>query len=227
MSGRFRPLAPAQTRLLPGLFLDRFALNRRYVMSLDSGALLQNHMLEAGLWQARLGETKRNRNYDPGQLGREEALHWGWESPSCQLRGHFLGHWLSAAARPGRRRRRRGRRQGRRHRGRARPLPGGQRRRVGRLDPARLPRPDRAGPADLGAPLHDPQDPDGPVGHVRVRRQQAGARDPGPDLAAGSTGGRPPLPASRWTTSSTSRPAACSRSGRTSTASRATRSTRT
>ena len=25
-------------------------------------------------------------------------MHWGWESPTCQLRGHFLGHWLSAAA---------------------------------------------------------------------------------------------------------------------------------
>jgi uncharacterized protein len=98
MAFRFRPVPPAQAKLLPGLFLDRANVNRRYVMSLDSGALLQNHMLEAGLWQARLGETRRNRNYDPGQLGREEALHWGWESPSCQLRGHFLGHWLSAAA---------------------------------------------------------------------------------------------------------------------------------
>jgi len=86
-------------KLLPGLFFDRFSVNRRYVMSLDSGALLQNHLLEAGLWQARLRETKRNRNHDPLQLGHEEALHWGWESPSCQLRGHFLGHWLSAAAR--------------------------------------------------------------------------------------------------------------------------------
>ena len=25
-------------------------------------------------------------------------LHWGWEAPTCQLRGHFLGHWISAAA---------------------------------------------------------------------------------------------------------------------------------
>ena len=25
-------------------------------------------------------------------------LHWGWEAPICHLRGHFLGHWLSAAA---------------------------------------------------------------------------------------------------------------------------------
>lgn len=25
-------------------------------------------------------------------------MHLGWESPTCQLRGHFLGHWLSAAS---------------------------------------------------------------------------------------------------------------------------------
>ena len=25
-------------------------------------------------------------------------MHWGWEAPTCQVRGHFLGHWLSAAA---------------------------------------------------------------------------------------------------------------------------------
>ena len=27
-----------------------------------------------------------------------KTCHGGWESPTCQLRGHFLGHWLSAAA---------------------------------------------------------------------------------------------------------------------------------
>ena len=27
-----------------------------------------------------------------------EGIHKGWEFPTCQLRGHFLGHWLSAAA---------------------------------------------------------------------------------------------------------------------------------
>ena len=26
-------------------------------------------------------------------------IHWGWEAPVCQLRGHFLGHWISAADR--------------------------------------------------------------------------------------------------------------------------------
>ena len=25
-------------------------------------------------------------------------LHWGWDAPTCQLRGHFLGHWMSAAS---------------------------------------------------------------------------------------------------------------------------------
>ena len=192
MSGRFRPLAPAQTRLLPGLFLDRAALNRRYVMSLDSGALLQNHMLEAGLWQARLGETKRNRNYDPDQLGREEALHWGWESPSCQLRGHFLGHWLSAAARSGRG----GDAEARPRPTRSWPSSPAARRTTaanGSPDPAELPRSDRPRPADLGAPLHDPQDPDGPVGHVRDRRQPAGARDPRHGPPAGSTAGPQPF----------------------------------
>jgi DUF1680 family protein len=78
------PIPPDKVRLLPSLFQHRFDLNRNYVMSLRSQNLLQNHYLEAGLWSAR---------------GHPEDIHWGWESPTCQLRGHFLGHWLSAAAR--------------------------------------------------------------------------------------------------------------------------------
>ena len=70
--------------LLPSGFKQRFEVNRRYVMSLQSQDLLQNHYLEAGLWHPR---------DNPGDI------HWGWESPTCQVRGHFLGHWLSAAAR--------------------------------------------------------------------------------------------------------------------------------
>jgi DUF1680 family protein len=53
-------------------------------MSLRSESLLQNHYMEAGLWNPRV---------------KPQDCHWGWESPTCQLRGHFLGHWLSAAAR--------------------------------------------------------------------------------------------------------------------------------
>jgi len=80
----FSPLPPGKIKLLPGMFQHRFDLNRNYVMSLRSQNLLQNHYLEAGLWSVR---------------SHPEDIHWGWESPTCQLRGHFLGHWLSAAAR--------------------------------------------------------------------------------------------------------------------------------
>lgn len=62
---------------------QRMALNRNYMLNLKTANLLQNHYLEAGLW---------------GPPQQPEHCHWGWESPTCQLRGHFLGHWLSAAA---------------------------------------------------------------------------------------------------------------------------------
>lgn len=57
--------------------------NRQYLMKLKTEHLLRNFLLEAG----RIS----GRGLDPNAMG-------GWEDPSCQLRGHFLGHWLSAAA---------------------------------------------------------------------------------------------------------------------------------
>ncbi|MCU0521926.1 MAG: glycoside hydrolase family 127 protein [Anaerolineae bacterium] len=84
MTERFRQFKLGDVALEQGQFRQRFDLNRRYVMSLTTEHLLQNFYLEAGLWAPR---------DDPGDI------HWGWESPTCQLRGHFLGHWLSAAAR--------------------------------------------------------------------------------------------------------------------------------
>ena len=82
--------APIQNiRILPGLFRNRMKLNEDYLMELDSVCLLQNFYLEAGIQL-------------PGQQSVPDPasakLHWGWEAPSCQLRGHFLGHWLSAAS---------------------------------------------------------------------------------------------------------------------------------
>jgi DUF1680 family protein len=82
----FRPLAPKQVKLLPSPFLHRFNLNRRYVLDLRNDNLLQNYYMEAGLWGPR----------DRAGL---DGCHGGWEIPTCQLRGHFLGHWLSAVAR--------------------------------------------------------------------------------------------------------------------------------
>jgi DUF1680 family protein len=79
----FHPLPEPQVRLLPGLFQKRYDVNQRYIQSLQSRNLLQNHYMEAGLW---------------APMSKPENIHWGWESPTCQIRGEFLGHWLSAAA---------------------------------------------------------------------------------------------------------------------------------
>ncbi len=68
--------------LLPGLFRERRELTKTYVLRLKTENILQNHFLEAGV--------RIDRPY--------EEMHQGWESPHCQLRGHFAGHWLSAAA---------------------------------------------------------------------------------------------------------------------------------
>jgi len=90
---RFRSFPAGRVKLLPGVFQQRFDVNRAYVASLGSERLLQNYYLEAGLIEARF------RMGLHGEPGAGDDWHWGWESPTCQLRGHFLGHWLSAAAR--------------------------------------------------------------------------------------------------------------------------------
>lgn len=69
--------------LRDGELLAKEFANRDYLMELDAQNLLQNYYQEAGLHQ----------NY-----GRKVMAHTGWEDPTCQLRGHFLGHFLSAVA---------------------------------------------------------------------------------------------------------------------------------
>ena len=76
-------------KIEPGLFRERMNVNRKYLMELDSACLLQNFYTEAGL-----GLNNAQAIFDPTNVN----IHWGWESPTCQLRGHFLGHWLSAAS---------------------------------------------------------------------------------------------------------------------------------
>ena len=83
MAMTLQPLSDRRVSLLPGLFKNRFDVNRRYVFSLQTHNLLQNHYLEAGLW---------------APMGKPVDAHWGWEAPTCQIRGEFLGHWLSAAS---------------------------------------------------------------------------------------------------------------------------------
>lgn len=75
--------------IFPGLFRERMKINRDYLLELDDQCLLQNFYLEAGVIMPEVQAVG-----DPASA----RLHWGWETPTCQLRGHFLGHWLSAAA---------------------------------------------------------------------------------------------------------------------------------
>ena len=77
------PANPGEIQLLPGMLADRTALNRAYMMKLDLDNLLRNFRLEAGLWSSST---------------RPVGIHGGWEFPTCELRGHFPGHWLSAVA---------------------------------------------------------------------------------------------------------------------------------
>ncbi|WP_254450480.1 beta-L-arabinofuranosidase domain-containing protein [Cohnella herbarum] len=86
-----------QVRLSEGPLKARFELNKHYVMSLSNDNLLRNFYLEAGLWSysGNGGTTSATTTSMDGP----ENWHWGWESPTCELRGHMMGHWLSAAAR--------------------------------------------------------------------------------------------------------------------------------
>ncbi len=79
----------SNVQLDSGIFLDRANVNLSYLLELDSMALLQNFYLEAGITMPGLQVLD-----DPSKC----PLHWGWEAPTCQLRGHFLGHWISAAS---------------------------------------------------------------------------------------------------------------------------------
>lgn len=78
-----KELKGKSVRMRDGEINRREAANRAYLMKLNSDHLLFNYRLEAGRYEGR---------------DIPEDAHGGWESPVCQLRGHFLGHWLSAAA---------------------------------------------------------------------------------------------------------------------------------
>jgi uncharacterized protein len=66
-------------RLLEGPFKHAQELDEKYLLSLDEDRLLHTFRLNAGL----------RSSAEP--LG-------GWEEPKCELRGHFVGHYLTACA---------------------------------------------------------------------------------------------------------------------------------
>ncbi len=97
MKPHYSPIDLANVQLLPSLFKERFELNRSYVMSLTTENLLQNFYMEAGIRDSNFDGMFRVTMY--GNSGDGSDRHWGWESPTSEIRGHFVGHWLSAAAR--------------------------------------------------------------------------------------------------------------------------------
>jgi uncharacterized protein len=92
-----REFPHGRVKLAPGPLKGRFELNKKYVMSLSNDNLLRSFYMEAGLWSysGNGGTTSATTTSTDGP----ESWHWGWEAPTCELRGHFMGHWLSAAAR--------------------------------------------------------------------------------------------------------------------------------
>ena len=84
-----KPAEKGSVKILPGVFRERMDVNRQYLLELDTNCLLQNFYLEAGIILPGLQVVDNPETAN---------LHWGWEAPTCQLRGHVLGHWISAAA---------------------------------------------------------------------------------------------------------------------------------
>src|SRR6202453_1464512 len=74
-----QPFDLSEVRLLDSPFKTAQEADARYMQSLDLDRLLHNFRVNAGLPSSA----------EP--LG-------GWEAPNCELRGHFVGHFLSACA---------------------------------------------------------------------------------------------------------------------------------
>ncbi len=71
------PFAMSDVRLLDGPFRDAMLRDQKYLLSLEPDRLLHTFRLNVGLPSSAK------------PLG-------GWEEPNCELRGHSLGHYLSA-----------------------------------------------------------------------------------------------------------------------------------
>lgn len=78
-----KELKGTSVTLYDGDFRRREQDNRTYLMQLKNEHLLFNYNLEAGRYGGR---------------GIQTDVMGGWEASTCQIRGHFLGHWISAAA---------------------------------------------------------------------------------------------------------------------------------
>jgi DUF1680 family protein len=73
------PFAMTEVRLLPSFWKDMMELDRSYLYSLPNDRLAYNFRVTASI------------PTDADPLG-------GWEAPDCELRGHYVGHYLSSCA---------------------------------------------------------------------------------------------------------------------------------
>ncbi len=74
-----KPFPMPDVRLLPSFWKDTMELNRSFLYSLPNDRLAYNFRVTAGI------------PTDADPLG-------GWEAPDCELRGHYVGHYLSSCA---------------------------------------------------------------------------------------------------------------------------------
>jgi len=74
-----QPFALSDVRLLDGAFRNAMLLDKQYLLSLDPDRLLHMFRINAG-------------------LPSSAQPYGGWEAPGCEVRGHSMGHYLSACA---------------------------------------------------------------------------------------------------------------------------------
>jgi DUF1680 family protein len=74
-----QPFPLSQVRLLDGPFHDAMLRDQSYLLSLDCDRLLRNFRVNAN-------------------LPADAKPYGGWEDPNCELRGHSVGHYLSACS---------------------------------------------------------------------------------------------------------------------------------
>lgn len=76
---KLQPFDLTEVRLLDGLFCETMLRDKDYLLSLDAGRLLHMFRVTAG-------------------LPSKAEPYGGWEAPKGELRGHSIGHYLSACA---------------------------------------------------------------------------------------------------------------------------------
>jgi len=74
-----QPFPLSQVRLLDSPFRDAMLRDENYLLSLDCDRLLRNFRVNAN-------------------LPTDAKPYGGWEDPACELRGHTVGHYLSACS---------------------------------------------------------------------------------------------------------------------------------